>query len=156
MRNVLNAFLWETPASFTNVTRKALNDVTITCSMSKLAEHSRKIDGIDAEYRSAGIAHRGRMVYLLAHSTLAGLKPFDEARGESFGVLYEPLTDDEVWQSFIIDPADHVVSGPRDPQQGPCMGVILDDIERTSATRSNVETAFPGAEFAPLARINKL
>lgn len=144
---VLRTHLWGNASMFAETAEDALADVSATVAMPKLTEHSRDLHATNEAYRSTALQYRSRLVYLLAHSTLVGVRSFAESHHHQFGVLFEPMPTQEAWTSIMIEPEEMVVSGLRDARLGPGNGVVLDDTEVTGTTRAAVLETFPGARF---------
>ncbi len=119
----------------------------MTALMPKLAEHSRKLGAIDGMYRRAAIARNGAQVYLMAHSTLVGVRPFAEVKGDSFGILFKPRNTQDEWSTVIINPANTSVSDVHSVSEVPGVAVVLDDMICSGRTEAEVLGRFPRAEF---------
>ncbi len=144
---VLDSFLSQDVSQFSLVARTALAGVDHTVAMPKLAEHSRRFLAIDEAYKSAGRACPVDPTYLMAHSTLVGIKPYCETRASCFGVLYEPVNPDDQWVSITVDPATLMVSDVKAAGSLPPGAMVLDDIANSGNTEQIVHSAYPDTTF---------
>jgi len=143
--SLLQAHLMGDTDGFIEASAEALFDVASTIAMPKIAEHSRRLYATDLVYQAAAIRHRGVPVYLMAHSTLVGIRVFHAARETGYHLLYEP-NQNSGWQMITIETSQSNVGEPASAEVA--LGeVVLDDIRNTGATEDLVTEQFAGATF---------